>query len=196
MGTSRNSDYRIQPSSEGTGPLYHRIYRIALSASWERTLAAMQELQECPNDCSPQWIATFEKTKGDSQQMKVGDEFEVHLPTSWDAPVRVTDLSPTHFRFETLEGHPESGAIEFRVRELTEHETLFEIESFARSHGALMDLIYDKIPVARFVQKVMWEKFCLEFAAHVKGKGTPLEPLEKVEVITEKKEDAGQWKSI
>lgn len=186
----------VQRPEEGTGPLYHRIYRIRLKTNWQLALEAMAELQRCPDDCSPQWIAVFEKTKGDPGAMRVGDEFVVQLPSRWEAPVRVCAMSPTHFRFETLKGHPESGQIEFRIVQLSSESTLFEIESLARSQGALMDFIYDKLHIARYVQQVMWEKFCTEFAAHAEA-GAQEHPASDVQVITEKREKpGGEWVQV
>jgi hypothetical protein len=89
------------------------------------------------------------------------------MPGPWDGPVRVVDVRGRSFRLATLVGHLEAGQIEFRTR--PERELLaFEIESWARSSTALVNLLYHRLRMAKEVQAHMWISF-LERVVHVSG---------------------------
>ena len=143
----------------GTGPLFHRRYRTAIRDSDLSADALMRRLQENINRAAPTTFARFQKVfgDGDGEALAVGDEFVVRMPGPWDGPVRVVDRGDRSFRLATLDGHLESGQIEFRV---TEDELLrFEIESWARSADRLADLLYHRVGMAKEVQLHMWISF-------------------------------------
>lgn len=140
----------------------------------------MDELKRDLNFCCPRLIATFEKTKGDADQLAPGDEFLVRLAAPWNAPVRVTRVTDTSFRLATLEGHPEAGEIEFRIQKLEDGRTRFEIESWARSRDKVIEIIYDRLPFARMMQTTMWFLFCEAFVRSATG-----EFAEHLGIVTE-----------
>lgn len=180
----------VQKASEGVGPLYHRIYRVPFCGAREAALGLMAKLQADLDHFSPQWIARFKKTRGSPGRLRVGDEFAVSLSAPWNAPVRVEEVTADSFTLVTLEGHLECGRIKFSVESAGERG-LFSIESVARSKDSLVDFVYDKIPIARFAQGQMWERFC-EAVVKECGGGE-----EKVEILTERKnEESGQWERI
>ena len=70
-----------------------------------------------------------------------------------------------------------------RVRyEFTEMPALeLTIESWARSSDAAMDLLYDRLGIAKHLQAEMWVEACEAFAAAVDGRAAG-----PVEVVTER----------
>ena len=74
-------------------------------------------------------------------------------------PVRVIDVAPGSFRLATLAGHLEAGQIEFRASSNEEADVVFEIESWARSSGRLVDFLYHRLRMAKEVQAHMWISF-------------------------------------
>lgn len=182
----------------GSGSLYHRIYSIEFTSSTELANKAMEELKSNINAFSPQLIAKFRKTRGDPGVLKSGDEFDVEIPGPWKAPVRVFEVHPQQFGLCTLNGHIEAGDIIFSLKKIDENKMHFEIESIARSKDAIIDFLYDKVGIMRFVQGEMWKCFCENFAAlaalHV---FTGQQNIEQVKIFTEKQdEETKQWIQI
>lgn len=195
---------REQTPSEGSGPLYHRLYTIRFRAGEEAGKRAMASLQNDPDYCSPQIIAHFEKILG-REHLKKGDQFHISLTGPWDAPVKVKDVTPTSFILATMEGHLEAGSIQFRVRPEGEGRLVFEIESVARSRDAIVDFLYDKIPIARAIQTSMWQHFCETFADLCLRYEPNLSEEEiaarkreaRLDVQTEKMDsETGRWRSV
>lgn len=189
---------KIQTSAHGVGPLFHRIYRVKFTASFPRALEAMRALQADPDHFSPQFLATFHKKQGEPGLLAVGDEFDVRLKAPFAAPVRVVEVGEHFFELATLEGHLECGKILFRVAPLGDRGSVFEIESTARSKDRVVDLLYNRWPIARFAQQQMWERFCESFAvsALLREEGESGE-YESVEVITERRdEETCEWRRI
>lgn len=185
---------KLQHISEGFGAKYHRIYRVPLNVSLTVARQAMLELKENLNQCCPQLIANFEKTSGSEKHFSKGDEYQIHITGPWNGPVRVTSSHKDGFTLKTLEGHLEAGEIIFRLRKLGPGHTVFEIESMARSRDRLVDLFYDKIPIAKAAQTQMWIFFCRTFAKNACGEDVP---LEQITVHTERfDEDAGVWEQL
>ena len=98
--------------------------------------------------------------------MAVGDEFLVRMPGPWDGPVRVIDVSPTSFRFATLEGHLEAGQIEWHAAD--DGDLVFGIESWARSGDRVSDVMHNRLRMAKEVQLHMWTSV-IERVAHLAG---------------------------
>jgi hypothetical protein len=89
----------------------------------------------------------------------------------WDGPVRVVERTPTCFRLVTLEGHLEAGQIRFSARE-EDGMVVFEIESWARSAGPLVHLLYDRLRMAKEVQLHMWTSMLQRVAELAGGRVT------------------------
>lgn len=189
-----NRETPVQTPSEGAGPRYHRVYAVDLPVTYERALQTMQLLKSDPSFFSPSLIATFEKTKGLPGEMKVGDEFDVHLTAPWRAPVRVSHVSEASFTFLTLQGHIEAGQIQFSVHRRPTGGSRFEIESITRSKDRLVDFIYDKLRIAQFAQSEMWELFCRGFAKEALEAGAE---VPKVDVRTKRQDrETGCWQDV
>ena len=72
--------------------------------------------------------------------------------------MRVTEVTPTSFRFVTLDSHLEAGQIEFRA--VGDRDRLvFTIQSWARSGDRLSNLLYGWLRMAKEVQLHMWTSF-------------------------------------
>ena len=157
----------LQTVDHGVGPLFHRRYRVRIRGS----RLSPEELVSCigadPNRVAPTELVRFTKVAGADGRMQGGDEYIVRMPGPWDGPVRVVDVTPTSFRFATLEGHLEAGQIEFRVG-APEDRVEFTIESWARSGDPVSKLLHHNLRMAKEVQLHMWTSF-LERAVHLSG---------------------------
>lgn len=196
--TLPDSPSRTQTLQEGYGPCFHRKYRIRLPVHLRKAAQrAMSRLQYDLNSCSPQALAHFEKTRGEACRLSAGDEFLIHISGPWNGPVRVTEVTDEKFHLETLEGHMESGEIEFRLEENSECVE-FVIESLARSRDRVVDFVYDKIPIAKLAQTEMWTYFCRRFAEMTfEDAGNELPSELDVEVMTERRDpETGQWERL
>lgn len=175
----------IQHEEDGEGPRFHRRYRVDVAASVLTPEALVAQIQDDVQAFVPDEIATFERTEGEGR-FAIGDEFHIHIAAPWDGPVRVVEVSPTHFTLATLDGHLEAGKIRF---EAAEHPTeagalRFTIESWARSRDRLVDLAYDGLGVAKAAQQGMWTFFCDRVAEACGG-----EKMGEIEVVTERESD-------
>ena len=144
----------IQSVEQGVGPLFHRSYRVAIRDAGCDAGELMRRVSEDPNHVAPVLFASFQKTEGEEWEMRVEDEFVVRMPGPWDGPIRVVDVTPTSFRFVTLDGHLEAGQIEWSAAD-GEHLT-FQIESWARSGDRLSAIMHDRLRMAKEVQLHMW----------------------------------------
>jgi Domain of unknown function (DUF1990) len=148
----------VQGHEDGSGPLFHRLYRTRIRESRLDGPELMDKLQADLNVASPTKFARFQLVLGEQGRLAVGDEYVVRMPGPWDGPVRVINVSRCSFRLATLAGHLEAGQIEFRALS-AETEVVFEIESWARSGSALVNLLYHRLRMAKEVQAHMWMSF-------------------------------------
>lgn len=144
----------LQHMEEGVGPMLHRIYRTRAVATTMSAEELMGKIFDDLDSIAPSEFATFQQLDG-AGRVTLGDDWIVRMPGPWDGPVRVIATSPTSFRLATLEGHLESGQIEFRaVRD--DRSLGFEIESWARNGDRLSDLLYTHLRISKEVQVHMW----------------------------------------
>lgn len=187
-----------QKLKDGVGPIYHRIYRVSFDGTLEDARKAMRSLQVDINSYSPQLLARFEKTCGCADKLVPGDEFQIHITGPWNGPVRVTESGCDDFKLVTLEGHLEAGEIHFQIKSAGDDRVTFEIESLARSRDAIIDFVYDKVPIAKAAQTEMWTCFCRRFAEHAcEIANSNKESVSEVDVLTERRdEETGQWQKL
>ena len=145
----------VQRADDGHGPLFHRVYRTRIRETTMTPEAVLGRVAADPDCVAPTEFASFKKVQGDDGEMRVGDEYIVHMAGPWDGPVRVVERTATCFRLATLEGHLEAGQIRFSARD-EDGMVVFEIESWARSAGLLVHLLYDRLRMAKEVQLHMW----------------------------------------
>jgi uncharacterized protein (UPF0548 family) len=143
-----------QRAEDGVGALFHRRYRVRITRSKQTPEELMARVQANVNAAAPTELAVFHKLRGAEHRMEVGDEYLVRMPGPWDGPVRAVEVTPTSFRFLTLEGHLEAGQIEFRA--YRDGELVFELESWARNGSRLSELLYDKLRMSKEIQLHMW----------------------------------------
>ena len=122
-----------------------------------------------PDRVAPGGLAKFEKLSGPDARIAVGDEWVVRMPGPWDGPVRVVHMTPTSFRFATLDGHLEAGQIEWHAAD-EDGELRFGIESWARSGDRLSDLMHNRLRMAKEVQLHMWTSVIERVAQFVDGR--------------------------
>lgn len=145
----------VQGPGDGAGPLFHRRYRTRIRDTAMSPEELVAQVSAHPDFAVPTEMATFQKTAGDEDEMRVGDEFVVRMAAPWDGPVRVIDKQPASFRMATLDDHLEAGQIEFRS--FRDNGLLvFEIESWARSSSRIVHVLYDKLRMAKEIQFHMW----------------------------------------
>lgn len=151
-----------QPAQSGEGDFYNRTYQVDIKASKLTKEELIQSIIHDINDFTPQEMAHFEKTEGAENTFKIGDEFVVRISGPWNGPVRLVDLQPDSFSFETLQGHLEAGKIQFIALEHPEDEGVirFEIRSWARSSNKITDFFYRILGISKFSQTRMWTFFC------------------------------------
>ena len=173
----------IQREEDGVGARFHRRYEVDV----EKTTKSPVELIRCIGEniqaYVPDELATFEKSTGVEGQLAIGDEYDIHIRSPWDGPVRVVEAEPTRFTLATLDGHMEAGQIRF---EAVEHPTVpdalrFSIESWARSRDGAVDFVYDELGLAKKAQQAMWTFFCERVADDCGG-----QKMEEVRVLTER----------
>jgi hypothetical protein len=157
----------LQGVESGVGPLYHRIYRIAIRAGSCRADDLLSTVAADLNGATPVELVRFFKVKGRPGGLEVGDEYVVRMPGPWDGPVRVVARTTTSFRLATLDGHLEAGQIEFRSG-VDRDQLVFSIESWARSADWLSNLLYARLRMAKEVQLHMWTSF-LENVVKISG---------------------------
>lgn len=145
----------VQSPRDGTGPLLHRTYTALISGAAHGPKELMAALCANPDQVAPRALAKFRKTSGDAGRMRVGDEYLVHMPGPWDGPVRAIHVTPTAFRFATLDGHLEAGQIEWRAAD-DAGRLRFQIESWARAGDWLSAVAHDRLLMAKEVQLHMW----------------------------------------
>jgi hypothetical protein len=161
----------VQLTDDGYGTLFHRVYRTRIRETAMTPEAVIERIAANPDCVAPTEFASFQKVRGDEGEMRVGDEYVVHMAGPWDGPVRVVERTPRCFRLVTLEGHLEAGQIRFSARE-ENGMVVFEIESWARSAGALVDLLYDRLRMAKEVQLHMWTSMLQRGAEMAGGRVT------------------------
>jgi hypothetical protein len=161
----------VQHPVDGHGPLFHRTYRTRIRETTMTPEALIARVAADPDCVAPTEFASFQKLRGEDGEMRVGDEYVVHMAGPWDGPVRVVERTPTCFRLVTLAGHLEAGQIRFSARE-ENGMVVFEIESWARSAGLVVHLLYDRLRMAKEVQLHMWTSMLQQVAAMAGGRVT------------------------
>ena len=157
----------LQRPSDGAGPLFHRRYEARIREPRLTPEELIQLLGRDPNCASPTEFARFHKVRGSNTRLLPNDELLVHMPGPWNGPVRVAEVTPTSFRYATLEGHLEAGQIAFSAAD-DGADLRFRIESWARSGDRLSNLLYEHLRMAKEVQLHMWSSF-LERIAELAG---------------------------
>src|SRR5579871_6753851 len=153
------SSHEVQGQEDGYGPLFHRRYTTRIRESGLGAAELMGKLQADLNRAAPTKFARFQLLHGERGRLRVGDEYVGRMPGPWDGPVRVVDVGSCSFRLATLAGHLEAGQIEFRASVDEDSVVVFEIESWARSSSALVNLLYHRLRMAKEVQAHMWISF-------------------------------------
>lgn len=152
------SSDEVQSQQHGSGPLFHRCYRTRIRETSLDAAELMDKLKADLNGASPTKFARFQRMHGARGGVRVGDEYVVRMPGPWDGPVRVVDVGARSFRLATLAGHLEAGQIEFTADD-DGSGVVFEIESWARSSSAMVNLLYHRLRMAKEVQAHMWISF-------------------------------------
>jgi hypothetical protein len=145
----------VQDVADGVGPFLRRRYRVVVRDADRSAADVMREVGGDPDVVAPATLAHFTKVRGAPGALRAGDEFTVRMPVPWDGPIRVVDVTPTSFRFATLDGHIEAGQIEWRARDVDER-LVFEIESWSRAGDRASYLLHHRLRMAKEVQLHMW----------------------------------------
>jgi hypothetical protein len=140
---------------EDGAPLFHRTYTGEIKDARMNPAELIAHVGADPNRVVPLALARFNKTRGPEWRLERGDEFLIRMLGPWDGPVRAVDVTPTSFRFATLEGHLEAGQIEWRASE-RDGRLVFQIVSWARSGDRLSAIMHDRLLMAKEVQLHMW----------------------------------------
>jgi hypothetical protein len=163
---------RLQAPEDGVGPLFHRTYRVRIRDARTAPEELIARLGADPNEVAPGEFTHFHKERGAEDRMRAGDEFTVRMPGPWDGPIRVVEVTPTSFRFATLDGHLEAGQIEWRASTDDDGLLVFQITSWARSGDRLSAIMHDRVRMAKEVQLHMWTSVCERVAKCAGGRRT------------------------
>ena len=173
------------PSRSGSVRRSTGRYRTVVRGGALGAEEAMAAIQADPNVLADVELAPFTKVRGESRGMRVGDRYMIDVAGPWKGAVEVIDVNPRSFRLATLEGHMESGLIEMRTSDDApageQPDVTFTIESWARSHDRFLDVMYDKLGIAKALQGEMWSIACDRFAELVQG-----EPIGPLDVMSER----------
>jgi hypothetical protein len=145
----------IQWPRDGRGAFLHRRYRVDVVDGRLGATALMECIRADINRVVPGAIARFRKVAGGEGALALGDEYVVRMPGPWDGPVRVMEVTPSSFRFATLDGHLEAGQIEWRAHDLGD-ALRFEVESWSRPGDRLSHAAHHRLRMAKEVQLHMW----------------------------------------
>lgn len=160
-------DQHVQLAGGGVGPLFHRRFTVHIVGS-ERSaedlvsMVVSQFARFVPSEV----VGIAREEDG---RLQVGEEFVVEMPGPWNGPVRVLEVQPDRLRLVTLEGHLECGQVQFSARQ-DDCGLVFEVETWARSASASVQLLYAHLRLAKEVQFNMWVRFCLAAARHAGGR--------------------------
>lgn len=157
----------LQLPAEGAGPLFHRRYEARIREPLLTPEALIEQLGRDPNCASPTEFARFHKVRVREERLRPNDELLVRMPGPWNGPVRVVEVTPTSFRYATLDGHPEAGQIEFSAA-AADAGLRFRIESWTRSGDRVSMVMHEHLRMAKEVQLHMWTSF-IERVAEVAG---------------------------
>jgi hypothetical protein len=161
----------IQSPHHGSGAFLRRRYRVDVVDGRLHAVSVIADIRGDINRVVPGGIAQFRKITGNENgPLALGDEFVVRMPGPWDGPVRVVELTPTSFRFATLDGHLEAGQIEWRAQDLEDAVLRFEVESWSRPGDRLSDIAHHRLRMAKEVQLHMWTSVLENVAKLVGGR--------------------------
>src|SRR3954463_16600901 len=172
----------VQRVEDGVGPLFRRRYRARIHGAEMQAGALIETVRADPNRVAPGGFAHFQKEVGNEGELHVGDEFVVRMPAPWDGPIRVAEVTPSSFRFLTLDGHLEAGQIEWLAHD-EDDALVFEIESWARAGDRLSYVLHDRVPMAKETQLHMWTRVLERVAKRVDGRLT-----EGIDILTRRVE--------
>lgn len=173
-------DERSQTMADGVGALWHRRFEVCIAGSRLDAATLIDTIAADLNAAGPTEAAVFRRLGGrrrhsrDGNEVMVGEEYVVKMPTPWDGPVRVVHREVAALRLATLRGHLEAGQVEFRARDEIRGESdgwgtvVFTVESWTRCGSRLVNLLYARLHLAKEIQFNMWVRYCLG-AARVAG---------------------------
>jgi hypothetical protein len=159
----------VQLPEDGSGPLFRRRYTGRILGAELTAEGLFGQIKADPNRVAPGALAHFRKVAGDEGEVRVGDEYVVHMPGPWNGPVRIVETTPSSFRMVTLDGHIEAGQIEWRARD-EDGALVFEIESWARGGDRLSYVLHDRLRMAKEVQLHMWTSVIERVARRAGGR--------------------------
>jgi len=161
----------IQQPKEGAGPLFHRRYRTRIRDTAMTPAELIDDVTADLDRVAPTEFASFQKVAGEAGAMRVGDEYVVRMAGPYDGPVRVVAREADRFRLATLATHLEAGQIEFRARR-EDDLLIFEIESWARSRDRTVNVLYNRLRMAKETQLHMWTSLIERVAERSGGRLT------------------------
>lgn len=162
-------DDRVQPASDGYGPLFHRRFWVHIAESNLDAAGLIDRVVRDFQHFVPSEVVDVHTDGCASGGPEVGDELLVEMPGPWNGPVRVAHRDDTLLRLITLRGHLEAGQVCFRARD-DGAQLVFEIELWARASTRLVHLLYSHLRLAKEVQLNMWVRFCLAAVATSGGR--------------------------
>lgn len=156
----------LLPWTAGTGPLYHRRFRVRIADARRDAAGLMDIVTSDLGRLMPREVVWVHEHEATGRRLQVGDDVVVDMPGPWNGPVRVVLVDEMRLRLATRAGHLEAGQIEFRARDEDASSAgsatlVFEIEAWARPADRRVRLLYTSLRLAKEIQLNMWVRFCL-----------------------------------
>ena len=133
MGDQGKESIRLQPASDGVGPLMQRDYWAVLQGCPLSPHALISRVREQFLDFPPEELVVFRRLEEEPRPLEVGDELEVVIRMKEPVKVRVIHMDDNSITLGTAEGHPEAGRITFGAYRNEHEDVIFHIRSRARS---------------------------------------------------------------
>jgi hypothetical protein len=152
--------------NQGVGPVTRRLYWIDIAAPRRPATEIVDAVLQHLPAVIPAVLASFRRVREGGGRTGVGDRFTILMLGSRRGRVQVTEVTPTHFRMQTLRQHSESGWIEFRSDPLAEGGYRLSVITQVRA-SSWFDRVAYLLGVG-VMQRLTWESG-LRSALHLSG---------------------------
>ncbi len=180
-----------QLPTEGVGSLHQQRYWADVRGSRLDADALFEMVRNEFGTLAPDGLLEVGAEPGTQQgRLEEGDTLTMAIPMRGTIQVRVRDIRERTMTFVTLEGHPLSGVIQFKVEDRGDL-LRFEIRSYTRASD-LVDLVGMRT-VGRVAQQVTWQSVVQEVVRRSGGEAVEGVQSDSATLDEEKAERIERW---